>query len=230
MLDQATETYVVVVRCTPLGKNNYKIELSNAEGNIFDITVHEETVVEYRLVVGKTLDQATFRMLQDSKDYQKAYHYAINVLARRMHTEKELERKLNGRKVAPHVIEDVLAKLLEIELLNDVDYAKAYIETQMKKGTKSWRRINNELRTRGVSENIIDQWAHLYDKETERVILSKVIAQLCSGLTLEEARDFTMRKKIAQRIGYKGFDFEDIQRQYTFFIEDLEAQDNESSL
>ena len=228
MLSKETETYVVVISCTPLKKGYYKIEFGDALGEIDELTVHEETVLDYRLVVGKELDKETFEILKNSTDYQKAYSYAIGILARRMYTEKEIRRKLCERETTSDVIHDVVTKLFEIELLNDVSYATAYIENQLELGKKSRRRIISDLCGKGVSMGIIDDLMDLFNKESESALILKEIKRMYQRYSRQDLSDFEVGHKVVQALGRKGFDFYEVQRQYEFFIEDLKVNDDES--
>jgi len=227
MLGKETETYAVVINCTRLQRDHYKIELGDAAGEIYELIVHEETVVDYRLVVGKELDKETFDLLQNSMDYQKAYSYAIGILARRMYTEKEIRRKLYERETAADIICDVVAKLFEIEVLNDVIYATAYIENQVEMGRKSRRQIISDLRIKGVSANIIDDLRYLFDKESENALIVKEIEKAYGRYSRKELSDFEMQKRVVQALGRKGFEIDEVQREYGYFIEDLAVVDDE---
>jgi len=223
MISKKTETYAVVISSTPLQKGHYKVELGDAEGKIYELTVHEEAVLDYRLVVGKELDRETFIALQNSMGYQKAYSYAIGILARRMYTEKEVRRKLSERGTAGDVIDDVVAKLVAIDVLNDVSYATVYIENQLEMGKKSRRRIISDLHIKGVSASIIDDLGDLFDKESEITVMVKEIERAYQRYSRQDLSEFEVGHKVIQALGRKGFDFYEVQRQYEFFIEDLKA-------
>jgi len=225
MLNKETQTYAVVISCTSMPRRNYKVELGNAEGAIFELIVHEETLLKYRLVIGKEIDKHIFDELQNSKDYQLAYSYAIDILARRMYTEKEIKRKLHARETADDVIGAVVAKLLETELLNDVFYATAYIENQVEAGKKSRRRIISELIEKGISTNIIDDLGDLFSKESENALITKEVEKLYLRYSHKNLSDFDMRNKVIQALGRKGFEMSEVRRQYEFFIEDLAIAD-----
>jgi len=228
MLSKETETYVVVITCTPLKRGYYQVELSDAEGEIYELVVHEETILDYRLVVGKELDKQTFHALGESKDYQEAYRYTVDILSKRLYTEKEMRRKLGARKVATHVIDKVVAKLTELSLLNDVSYATFYIENQLEIGKKSQRRIIEDLYQKGISNPIIDDLMDLFDQESESERLVNEIRKAYERYSRRHSSDFELKNKVLQALGRKGFDFYETQRQYGFFIEDLELEESES--
>jgi len=224
MLSKETETYVVVIRLMPLKRGYYQVELGDADGEIYDMTVHEETVLAYRLIVGKELDEATFCALEDSKDYEKAYRYAIDVLSRRLYTEKEIRRKLYDREVTATIIDDVIEKLTELELLNDFSYATLYIENQLEIGKKSQRQIISELYQKGVGESIVDDLMGLFDQASERERMLRELRKSYDRYSRKDFNDFELRNKVLGALGRKGFDFYEAKRQYDFFIEDLELE------
>lgn len=223
MIDKKNETHVVVINCTPLKRNLYKIEFAEADGTVHEQTVHEEAVLDYRLVIGKELDQATFAQLQNSNDYQKAYAYAINILSRKLYSTGQIKQKLNQREFDANTIEDVIAKLTEIELLNDFNFATAYTEHHLEMGKKSHRQIVVALKERGVTEQIINNIQHLFKKESEQEVIIREIKKAHERYARKEMTDFELRNKVITSLGRKGFNLSEIGRQYGYYIEDLEA-------
>jgi len=221
MINKDAETYAVATRVTPMKRGDYKVQLEGATGEVYELMVHEESVRSYRLVVGRELDKETFTALQNSKDYQIAYRYAINILARQMYTEKEIRRKLHERETAPAVIHDVIAKLIEIDLLNDATYARLYVETQKELGKKSKHRIISDLHQKGVSVSVTTNLMDLFDQESEKALIVKEIELLYRRYASKGLNDFEVGNKVVLALGRKGFDFYEAQRQYRFFIEDL---------
>jgi len=227
MIGKEAETHVVVINFAPLKRGYYKVELGDAAGEIYELDVHEETVLDYRLVIGKELDKATFEKLKNSMGYQKAYSYAIGILGNRLYTEKEIRRKLDEKETDKNVIEDVVAKLFEIGLLDDVAYARIFIENQVEIGKKSRRRIVSDLDAKGVGRHIIDDLGDLFDRELEDKLIVKEIEKAYQRFVCKDLNDFELRHKVIQTLGRKGFDLQEVQRQYGFFIEDLAVADNE---
>ena len=220
MITQKIKTDVVVINSTPLTKGNYKIEF-DASGELFSLVVHAEAVVDYRLVVGKKLDNKTFTKLQNSTDYQLAYSYAINLLTNRMYTKKELLEKLARKAVADQVADQVVEKLLEIALLDDTLYATTYITSQVATGNKSRWRLIQDLHKKGIAKEIIDELADLFSEELESALITKEIRRAYERYSRNGLGDFAVRDKVVLALGRKGFEFDAVKRQYEFFIQDL---------
>lgn len=206
--------------CIPAKRGYYTVGFSHAKGDELEFSIHEELVVEYRLVVDKTLDEATFDQLQKDLGYGSAYAYAIAVLSRRMYTQKEIREKLLTREVEVDVIEEVIKKLLELDLLDDSRYAKIYIETQIEAAKKSKERILMDLRQKGVSRHIVEDCDALFSSDQELAVVDQEIEKAWRRLVKKELTDYERKHKIVQSVARKGFDLDDIFSRYEIFIDE----------
>lgn len=85
----------------------------------------------------------------------KLYDRALRLLALRSHSRDELRRKLlQGRAAAPEGVEEILNQLERQGYLNDEAFA---YERALQQRRRSWglRRIRQDLRNRGIEEEII---------------------------------------------------------------------------
>ncbi len=82
---------------------------------------------------------------------------ALNLLARREHSQKELFRKLLQKKFPAEEIEIVLKKLTQENLLNENRFIENYIHFRSKKGYGPIR-IQLELLERGIPEIEIEKF------------------------------------------------------------------------
>lgn len=90
---------------------------------------------------------------------------AMDLLARREHSQIELKRKLRQREFEPDLIEQALSQLAEEGLQSDARFAEAYAMMRANRGYGA-RRIELELQERGISDSLrdialeaIDDWA-----------------------------------------------------------------------
>jgi regulatory protein len=81
---------------------------------------------------------------------------AIDLLARRDHSEKELEDKLRSRGGEEDDVAEVLRSLRDIGLLDDRRFARAFLSFR---SGNAWgpRRYRQELISRGISREIVDE-------------------------------------------------------------------------
>lgn len=214
------ETCYLVTSCIPLKKGHYEVSFLHADGDTCSMTIHEETVIEYRLVEKKELTQTTFSQVMVSGAFATSYGYAVSILSRRMYTQKEIREKLKERSVESKVIKQVIDKLLALQLLDDASYASAFIESQLSAGKKSHERIRMDLLQKGVSSFILEDLAHLFDEVQEFDVIMNEITQSWRRYARKELTDFERRAKIVAAVCRKGFDVDDVLSQYQIFIDE----------
>lgn len=96
-----------------------------------------------------------------------ALEYALKLLGFRARTEKELRERLVGKKYEPNNIDDVLAKLTKINLVNDQKFAENYVRDKLSISRRGPRRIYFELIRRGVTKDIADHATKAIQKDEE---------------------------------------------------------------
>ena len=139
-----------------------------------------------------------------SKDIRRA---AMDLLARREHSFKELSDKLSRRFTDQDLIVEQLEKLRDENLQSDQRFAEMFVRSRIGKFHGPIR-IKNELRERGVAE----RWVSHAIRE-EGVDWAVLLEDLASNKYGEEppvdARERARRMRFFQ---YRGFGFELIQR------------------
>src|SRR3954469_8342026 len=92
-------------------------------------------------------------------DEASLHEYAIGALGRRMRTVAELKRLMRNKvEDSEHgrlLIEVVIAKLKDQKYLNDTQYATTYSTLRKDNNRFGKRRVVQELKQRGVHEEII---------------------------------------------------------------------------
>jgi regulatory protein len=81
------------------------------------------------------------------------YNKALDIISRREHSKKELKEKLQKKFDATNVIDEVIEKLTNNNLINDERYAEMYTTIRKRKGFGP-KRIEYELSSRGINNSI----------------------------------------------------------------------------
>ena len=138
----------------------------------------------------------------------KARHKAMDLLARREHTRKELVHKLTIRDFPEDVIEMVVEHLSEENLQSDDRFTEAFVNMRRKKGQGPVR-ILNDLQERGVSQILQEDYVDSRD-----TIWAETITQVRHkkfGGSLP--KDFPERAKQMRFLQYRGFTSEQIRHE-----------------
>lgn len=122
----------------------------------FAFGADEELVYVFRLAPGRVLDESTIARIREEDLFRQARAAAMRFLARRMHSVREMEEKLRERQFPEHSIGRVTARLLSLSLLDDREYARAFVRDRMRFRPAAKANLFLQLRKRGVPEEEAD--------------------------------------------------------------------------
>lgn len=122
----------------------------------FAFGIHEDLVVKHGLQVGATLTDEEVRTLEADEQYVDAKQTALDYLAYKPRTEQEVRRKLTQEDVPAFVEDDVIARLYELEYLDDEAYAHDYAHNRFSSKKYGPVRIRRELEERGIDRHLAE--------------------------------------------------------------------------
>ncbi len=134
------------------------------------------------------------------RDYK---HIAMDLLARREHSRRELINKLKIRGFEGEEVEAYLDRLAEKDLQSDQRFAESYVRMRSGNGYGQ-RRISQELTQKGIAESRISQ---IYEEmaldwyQIALEIWQKKYNQL-------PGNDLKLKAKQSRFLQYRGFDFD----------------------
>ena len=76
---------------------------------------------------------------------------ALRLIERTRRTRSDLTRRLRDKGFEAAVVEHVLERLAAVGLVDDVEYARAFLAGRWGRRAAGWRRLENDLRQRGIS-------------------------------------------------------------------------------
>ena len=82
---------------------------------------------------------------------EAAREAALRLIERIRRTRSDLERRLRDKGFEAADIEQVLGRLAEVGLVDDAEYARAFLAGRWGHRAAGWRRLEQDLRQRGVS-------------------------------------------------------------------------------
>jgi regulatory protein len=162
--------------------------------------------------IGVVVDDRLAARLNEANELTAAYDRALNLLAFRARSARELQRRLVQKGVTAERADRVIAKLREAGLIDDADFARQLTRSKMSTGT-SRRRVHQELFKRGVPREVADEAVEqvveeegLNDAESiERIARKK-------WRTLHRLDDPTRRRRLFAFLARRGFDSDDVSR------------------
>ena len=161
-----------------------------------------ETAVKNRLKVGQTISPERLAQMQLESEKNTAFDKALTHLSATLKTEKQISDFLSKKGYLPAVIDYVLEKLRSYDFVNDREYAKAYVESAVKR--KGGRLIKMELRYKGIDEENIDGALDSLNEEEELQTANALLIKYMRGKTADVQ---TLQKAYRHLMG-KGFSYD----------------------
>ena len=139
---------------------------------------------------------------------------ALRLLERQRRTRSDLARRLRDRGYAAAVVDQVLDRLAELGLVDDVEYARAFMAGRRARRSAGTRRIEQELRARGVGAEDIAAARVRLDAEQgamdETAAAQRVVAQAERRYAKLDPR--VRRQRLWSLLARRGFDGDTIER------------------
>ena len=172
-------------------------------------------LVDMRLHVGQELTEEQAEHIKNEGNFSKAYNRAINYLAIRPRSTKEVRDYLWRKQYSPEIADRVMERLDQKGYLQDQQFAALWVQSRSLTKPMSRRRLSQELSQKGIKNDAQAVALADFDEETAlRQIIEKK-----SRLT--RYRDD--RQKFIQYLARQGFSFDLIQSCLRQFEGDLET-------
>ena len=132
---------------------------------------------------------------------------AMDLLARREHSEYELRQKLKSRDYDVDAIDAVLQGLKQDHLLSDARFAEAYVNHRFNAGVGPVK-IRYELRQKGVTEVLADEFLEPLSDRWDQLMMQQRIRKYGESIPA----DYAERMKQARFLQNRGFSPESVMR------------------
>lgn len=155
------------------------------------------------LRIGQGLNEEELEGLKDTAKLDKAYDRALNYIAIRRRSEWEIREYLKRKDYDQEIIEATLTQLTGKGYIDDLAFARAWVENRRLLKATSKRRLQQELRAKRVADDI-NREALSQDEADEREVLQGVIAK-----KRQQAR-YQDDLKLMQYLSRQGYNYTDI--------------------
>ena len=123
----------------------------------FAFGVDEEVVSRLGLEKGEGLTEQKIKNILIQKSENEAKEVALRFLSFRRRTEKEIKDKLKKKGFDERTIKSTIAKLKDYDLINDSEFATAWVKERLAYKPRGKKLLRQELWKKGIKKDIIDQ-------------------------------------------------------------------------
>ena len=203
-----------VTGITPSAKREGRFDVQVAGTPVATLSL--DAIERLRLHVGVPFTEQLAAAVERAAQAQRTMDRALNMLAFRARSIRELRRGLIQKGEAEELADAAIARLVATGLLDDRDYARSYVRAKVAGAGFSRRRLRGELARRGVARDIVDEAigevfaSEEMDEDAviERVALKKLRA-------LAKVDEATRRRRLYAYLARRGYELDDIRRVMT---------------
>ena len=154
--------------------NKYKITI---DGEI--ITTFDNVLLNNNLLYKKEIDEEMYKIILKDTEYYNNYNRVVKYILKRRRSEKEIKKYLTKLEVNEKDINSIIIKLKDINLINDKEYCKAYINDKVNLSKQGINKIRIDLIEQDIPIEIIETElsnidVNLLNNRLEKIILKKI--------------------------------------------------------
>lgn len=196
---------MIVTKVEPVSKNRYKVEVDGE----FAFVLYRRELSHYQIREECEVSEESFEQIKKEVIIKRAKLRAMHLLNDMDRTESQLRTKLRQSCYTEDVVEVALAYVKSFGYIDDLDYAKRYI--QNRQNQKSKRELYAQLVGKGIEREMIElAMEECYTGEDDEI---EAIRRLAAKRKYH-FRDATREEQQKQMAYFmrKGFSYENIRR------------------
>ncbi|MDR1689808.1 MAG: RecX family transcriptional regulator [Clostridiales bacterium] len=175
----------------------------------FSFGISAGDALYYKLNAGEEISGEKYAKIMDELVLTKAKNHALSYLGFRARTEKEMRVYLSGKEYGGAVTDEVIELLYKYKYLDDYEFAKTFVSESLRLKKWGFRKIEYELRLKGVDSEIISRvWSESEIDQTETIL--HLLDKKCGSCNFEEM-DFKEKRRIVSYLQGRGFAYGDIE-------------------
>ena len=183
--------------------NKYKI---NIDGQ--SIITYDNVILDNDILYKKNIDDNLYKKILIDTKFYDIYNKALKYSLKKRRSEKEIFEYLQKEDLSTYDLNNIINKLKKINLINDTDYCRAFINDKINFSNDGINKIKTDLLKQNISIDIINKEIINIDKELLYDKLNKIINKKIN-LNKNKA-NLVLKKKILNDMINLGYDYDDI--------------------
>lgn len=186
-----------------LKNGKYKIIVNGEE-----ITTYDDLILKYGILFKKDIDSNLYNNIIKENNYYDIYNDALKFAMKKMRSKKEMSDYLKKSELALDEQKDILDKLINVGVVNDLMFTRAYINDKVLLSKEGIGKIKKGLITNGIDSSIIEkEIANIDEKEMYNKLYKLVTKKLNSN---HKYSNTILKNKIINEMIELGYNKDDI--------------------
>lgn len=184
-------------------KDRYHLFVEDEGTEQYIGSVGEEVLLNWNIHKGKMLSSTDLKRILEEEEKAKVFQVALTYLQYQMRTEQEVRNYLFKKEYEDTWIDEAITKLKKLRYIDDVEYARLFVSSRMRLSDKGPRFIREELKQKGIPEEIIEEAILRYDEEEQVKVASKFLQKKGKQKSNESYQ--MMKNRLLASLERKGF-------------------------
>ena len=190
-------------KITKLKDNKYKIKIDG-----IDIITYDEVILNYNILYKKNIDDFLLHTIIKETEYYDIYNKALKYALMRVRSVKEMREYLDKENLKDGSKDKILAKLTDLNIVNDLIYVKSYINDKVLLSNDGINKIRQHLINSDIDINIIDEELSKIDSNILNEKLNKLVLKKIN--TNHKYSNKDLKQRIVNDLINLGYNKEDI--------------------
>ena len=173
----------------------------------FAFSLDELQLVKLGLRKGQELSESEITELKNESDFGKNYIKALDLISRRLRSEREIRDYAHKKQWSKKNLERVIERLYENSYLDDRKFASAFVRSKATLKNQSRRQLELALRSKGIKQDIINESIDSSEEYNENDALKRLINK--------KINYYDDEKKLITYLLRQGFNYDDIKNELT---------------
>ena len=166
------------------------------------VALSPETFTDFHLYAGKEVDNDELSNILHASSEDRYYVYCLKLFGKDLYSEKEIQTKLFSKGADEGIVISVTKKLKDLGLINDEAYANTFVHDIAQLRLYGKNKILYELRSKGISPNIVNSIELGDEEEKEKAFRYASILNRKYVKSPSEKKALQMIRSLIER----GFD------------------------
>lgn len=188
-----------IEKFTKMANGMYRLLLENGT-NIF---AHEDLILQKDLLLTKEINDEDIDNIDKLNNNYNAYDLAIKYISNKLRSCYEIEQYLIKKEIDEKNISEVINKLKKQKYIDDLVFAKAFLNDRIKFTNYGPYKIKRELEERKVSNEIIEEVLMIFNSDLERERLTKLVPKYVQ--TVRNKSYSMMKNKVIEYFNNLGY-------------------------
>lgn len=189
-----------------LKSGKYKIEIDDTK-----ITTYDDVIINNNLLYKKHIDNKLLENINIETSYYDVYNKVIKYISIKLRSKKEILEYLNKNKVEENDKNKIIKDLTNAGLLNDENFAKAFISDKIYLSNDGRLKIKKELLEHNINEDIIDKYLYSYEESIFEEKLSKLMTK---KIKTSKYNGYLLKQKLFYEFNNLGYENDIITKVY----------------